>query len=215
MSQENVQAMSRMYEAWLRGDPAVFDALDREIELHPDPEAHWVGVDRTYRGHEGVMDYMRAVYEAFEDYRPEVEKFLDVGDKVVTLAIEHGRGRGSGAEVSRLEPHTSGPCGTGRQFVSTCTSIASRPSKPWGCGSRRGEFRLAVPLGPGSASPAAPDGERAQGGDPTADDEPGDCRGDHRLLAVAPKLRPPVGELHDLAAKPLQRSPQLLAVLLD
>jgi ketosteroid isomerase-like protein len=99
MSQENVEVMSRMYEAWLRGDPAAFDALDPEIELHPDPEAHWVGVERTYRGHEGMREYMSAVYEAFEDYRPEVEKFLDVEDKVVTLAIEHGRGRGSGAEV--------------------------------------------------------------------------------------------------------------------
>ena len=42
---------------------------------------------------------MRQVYEAFEDYRPEVEDLLDAGDKVVTLAIEHGRGRGSGAAV--------------------------------------------------------------------------------------------------------------------
>src|SRR2546426_817494 len=106
MSQENVEVMSRMYEAWLRGDPALFDALDPEIELHPDPEAHWVGVNRTYRGHEGMREYMGAVYEAFEDYRPEVEKFLDVEDKVVTLAVEHGRGRGSTAE-GRASSRTS------------------------------------------------------------------------------------------------------------
>jgi ketosteroid isomerase-like protein len=42
---------------------------------------------------------MAQVYEAFEDYRPEVEDLLDAGDKVITLAIEHGRGRGSGARV--------------------------------------------------------------------------------------------------------------------
>src|SRR5207244_11065695 len=99
MSQENVEVMSRMYEAWLRGDPALFDALDPEIELHPDPEAHWVGVNRTYRGHEGMREYMGAVYEAFEDYRPEVEKFIDVEDKVVTLAAERGGGTGSKDEV--------------------------------------------------------------------------------------------------------------------
>ena len=42
---------------------------------------------------------MAQVHEAFADYRPEVEAFLDAGDKVITLAIEHGRGRGSGATV--------------------------------------------------------------------------------------------------------------------
>ena len=99
MSRENVELMRGMYEAWLRNDPAVFEAFDPEIELYPDPEADWVGVGRTYRGHKGVTEYMAAVYEAFEDYHPEVEEFLDLGDKVVTLAIEHGRGRGSGAAV--------------------------------------------------------------------------------------------------------------------
>jgi ketosteroid isomerase-like protein len=99
MSRGNVEVMRRMYDAWIRNDPGVMEAFDPEIEVHPDPEAHWVGVDKTYRGHEGLVEYMAAVYEAFEDYRPEVEEFLDVDDKVVTLAIEHGRGRGSGADV--------------------------------------------------------------------------------------------------------------------
>jgi uncharacterized protein len=99
VSEENVEIVRRIYEAWRRSDPAVFDAIDAEIELHPDPEAYWVGVNRTYRGHGGLTEYLRFVYEAFEDYRPEVESFLDAGDMVVTLAIEHGRGRGSGVEV--------------------------------------------------------------------------------------------------------------------
>jgi ketosteroid isomerase-like protein len=105
MSDENVEVMRRMYEAWLRKDPASLDALDPEIELYPDPEAYWVGVNRTYRGHDGIGEYMRSVYEAFEDYHPEIEKLLDAGDKVVTLAVERGRGRGSGAEV--LEARTA------------------------------------------------------------------------------------------------------------
>jgi ketosteroid isomerase-like protein len=99
MSQANVEVMRRMYEAWLRNDPAALDAIDPEIELHPDPEAHWVGVNRIYRGHDGIGEYVRTIYEAFEDYHPEIERFLDAGDKVVTLAVERGRGRGSGAEV--------------------------------------------------------------------------------------------------------------------
>ena len=99
MSQENVEIIRRMYQRWLQQDPALFDAFDQDIELHPDPAADWVGVNDTYRGHDGVRRYMAQVYEAFEDYRPEVEDLLDGGDKVVTLAIEHGRGRSSGAAV--------------------------------------------------------------------------------------------------------------------
>jgi ketosteroid isomerase-like protein len=105
MSKENVEIMRRMYEAWLAGGSAVFgdarmnDLLDPEFELHPDPGAYWVGVDETYRGPEGLAKYMAAIYDAFDDYTPEVEQFLDAEDKVVTLAVEHGRGRDSGAEV--------------------------------------------------------------------------------------------------------------------
>jgi ketosteroid isomerase-like protein len=99
MSQENVDTIRRMYERWLQDDSSLFDAFDPEIELHPDPAADWVGVNDIYRGHDGVRRYMAQVYEAFEDYHPEVERLLDAGDKVITLAIEHGRGRGSGATV--------------------------------------------------------------------------------------------------------------------
>lgn len=42
---------------------------------------------------------MRIVYEAFEDYPPQIERLIDADDKVVTLAVESGRGRGSGAQV--------------------------------------------------------------------------------------------------------------------
>jgi ketosteroid isomerase-like protein len=42
---------------------------------------------------------VRTVEEAVEGYRPEIERFIDAGDKVVTLAVESGRGRDSGAEV--------------------------------------------------------------------------------------------------------------------
>jgi ketosteroid isomerase-like protein len=99
MSREDVEIVRRIYEAWLGNDPAGLAALDPEFELHPDPEAYWVGVDRTYRGAEGIAGYMRLLDEAFEDYHPEIEDLLDAGDMVVTLAIERGRGRGSGVEV--------------------------------------------------------------------------------------------------------------------
>src|ERR1035441_7927811 len=100
MSQENVEIIRRMYEAWLAQDErAIFETFDADIELNPDPEAAWVGIGQVYRGHAGMRSYMASVYEAFEGYRPEVEELIDVGDQVLTLAIEHGKGRGSGADV--------------------------------------------------------------------------------------------------------------------
>ncbi|MDQ3644244.1 MAG: nuclear transport factor 2 family protein [Actinomycetota bacterium] len=101
MSQENVETIRRMYDAWLAEDyETVFGVYDPEIRLNPDPEASWVGIGDIYVGHDGVRRYMAAVYEAFDDYRPEVEDIIDVGeDRVLTLAIEHARGRISGAEV--------------------------------------------------------------------------------------------------------------------
>jgi ketosteroid isomerase-like protein len=99
VSQENLRVVEQISAAWLRSDASVFDGMDRDIELHPDPEAFWVGVDRIYRGHEGVREYMRTLYETFDDYRPEIEGLIDVDDKVVTLAVESGRGKKSGVQV--------------------------------------------------------------------------------------------------------------------
>jgi ketosteroid isomerase-like protein len=101
VSDDNVAVVSRVYDAWAARDyDAVLALYDPEIRLNPDPEASWVGIDEDYVGHDGVRRYLRAVYEAFEDYRPEVEELIAVGpEKVLTLAVEHGRGRGSGAQV--------------------------------------------------------------------------------------------------------------------
>jgi ketosteroid isomerase-like protein len=100
MSQQNVEIVRRIYAAWLARDfTTVYALLDEDIELNPDPESAWVGIGEVYRGHEGMRSYLRAVYQAFDEYRPEVEQLIGAGEQVLTLAIEHGRGRGSGAEV--------------------------------------------------------------------------------------------------------------------
>ena len=101
MSRENVETIRRLYDAWLADDyGTVFETYDPQIRLNPDPDASWVGIGEDYVGPAGVRRYMAAVYDAFADYRPEVEDIFDVGEgRVLTLAIEHGRGRGSGARV--------------------------------------------------------------------------------------------------------------------
>src|SRR3954469_15026938 len=55
----------------------------------------------------------------------------------------------------------------------------------------------------------------AEGREATADDEPGDRGADDRFLLVAAQVPAPVGRQLDLAAQPVDRADEMLAVLLD
>jgi len=100
MSQANVDALRRVYEAMARGD--FWTA--REV-FHPEIEWSWsssmsglTGVD-TYHGIEGVEAATRDALEAWDVFRQEAEEFIEAGDDVVVLIRQHGRPRGSTREV--------------------------------------------------------------------------------------------------------------------
>jgi uncharacterized protein len=104
MSQENVEAVLRGYEAFNRGD------LDAAAEgFHP--EIEWLGPDVlpervVYRGIEGVRDFWGMWRDEFEDFSIEIEEVIDAGEQVIVMAAVSGRGRGSGADVrSPTFPH--------------------------------------------------------------------------------------------------------------
>ena len=106
MSQQNVEIIRRFYEAWMQRDSSAFDAFDPAIVLHPAAEADWVGLEDAYHGHDGVRRYMRLIGEVVDEHRPEIIELIDAGDRVLTLAVESGRGKHSGAEVeSRNTAH--------------------------------------------------------------------------------------------------------------
>jgi len=100
MSEENVEIVRRCYEAYVSDDPeaalAYFDPeAEMDLTLRPD--------GRVFRGHQGVIEAARTWLGAWEDWRLEVEEFLDADDRVVVLAREWGRGKGSGIEIDH--PH--------------------------------------------------------------------------------------------------------------
>ena len=99
MSQQNLELVRSVYEGWASNDPRTFELLDPAIEVHPDPRSAWPGIEAEYRGHDGVRRYLASIYDAFDEYRAEAQKLLEAGDCVVTLAIERGRGKQSGAPV--------------------------------------------------------------------------------------------------------------------
>jgi ketosteroid isomerase-like protein len=96
MSERNVEAVRRGYEAFARGDiAAAMDLFHPDVEWH-DPDRPGGG---TYRGHEGVLRNMAEWLEGWEEFRLEPEEFLAAGDQVVVLVRQSGRGKGSGVEI--------------------------------------------------------------------------------------------------------------------
>jgi ketosteroid isomerase-like protein len=104
MSQRNVEVIRRSYEEFARGH-LVLDVLDPGIEWRGPRE--FPDLAQPHYGHDGVRRYFARIREAFDDYRVVAEDFIDAGeDRVLVLAREGGRGKGSGASVqTRLTAH--------------------------------------------------------------------------------------------------------------
>ena len=101
MSRENVEVVSRIFEAAARRDAGtVLSLYDQEVELDFTriPHAEVIGRGR-YRGHDGLRDWYREWYEAWERFEQVYEELIDVGERVISVWSQRGRGRASGAEV--------------------------------------------------------------------------------------------------------------------
>src|SRR5215204_195280 len=86
MSQENVDAMRKVYEAMARGD---FWAAGEVL----DPEIEWVEAAT------------RDVFKAWEMFRQEAEEFIEEGDDVVVVVRMYGRLKGSNQEIKDTSGH--------------------------------------------------------------------------------------------------------------
>jgi ketosteroid isomerase-like protein len=95
MSEENVEAFRRGYEAANRGDVEGFLA-----NVHPDVEFTSLIAEpegRTFRGHDGVRRWWREVILPLGGLHGEPEEVRDLGDTVVARVL--GTYRPSGVEV--------------------------------------------------------------------------------------------------------------------
>jgi ketosteroid isomerase-like protein len=101
MSQENVDVVNRITDAWrTEGTPLPSGLLDPEIEWVNPPDA----VERgTRKGIEEFAAAADAVTDSFEGLGIDVDEMLDAGDRVIVIARLSGRGRGSGADVERRQ----------------------------------------------------------------------------------------------------------------
>jgi ketosteroid isomerase-like protein len=94
MSQENVELVGGLYEAFLRGDQSAILA-----GLHPEIEWRSIEDTETRQGHHGVAMSVASWLETWEQHEIEAEEYIDAGDQVVVATRLRGRGRRSGADV--------------------------------------------------------------------------------------------------------------------
>jgi ketosteroid isomerase-like protein len=99
MAQDNVDVAKRAVEAFNRRD---IDGMFAEL-LTAGFE-HWPAVAGAYeggcyQGREGLERFAAAISEVWEEVHVIAEEFRDLGERVLVLGRQVGRGRGSGARV--------------------------------------------------------------------------------------------------------------------
>jgi ketosteroid isomerase-like protein len=99
MSEERIATLMHAMEAFNRGDSSGPIAIST-------PDVEWgaigafPGVERRYRGPQGIQEWMDAIRSAWEAFEVSVDEVLyDERDLLVTAELLRGRGRSSGAEV--------------------------------------------------------------------------------------------------------------------
>jgi ketosteroid isomerase-like protein len=100
MSQENVEIVPGVYDAFARRDNAApFAAYALDIEL--DFRAGGIDAPGLYHGHDGVRTAFRNWLAPFRDFEFQPEETKDYGDHILVTVYEHGIGRASGVAVDR------------------------------------------------------------------------------------------------------------------
>ena len=99
MSQENVEAVHQVVDAWNRRD---FDAAISVA--HEDAEIHFIGgfadlIGEEYDGREGILRFWRDMLETIGG-QVAVETTIDAGEQVVIITTVEGTGAESGVPVT-------------------------------------------------------------------------------------------------------------------
>jgi ketosteroid isomerase-like protein len=97
LSQENVEAFKRVFEALNRRDiESLLERYDPDVEARYALESLLGGEAVVHRGHEGVREAFQAYSDTMASFRYEFSEFRDLGDRVVAIGRFRTRGRKSG-----------------------------------------------------------------------------------------------------------------------
>jgi ketosteroid isomerase-like protein len=101
MSQVNVEAVKRGFDAFNRGDiEALLETLDSEVKWHGILQMVMLGGEpAVFQGYEGVREALRAWYETFAEIHPEIAEIRDLAERVAIGRIRAcGKESGAGVE---------------------------------------------------------------------------------------------------------------------
>jgi ketosteroid isomerase-like protein len=103
VSEANVELVRAIYDRLRAGDlEGGLALIDREFEGRDRPE---LPDPQVYRGHQGVLDSLRASFAEFDSVDFVPEEFIDAGDRVVVVFRFQGIGRGSGVRIDERLHH--------------------------------------------------------------------------------------------------------------
>ena len=126
MSVENVEVVRRGVEAWNRGGiDQILPMFHPNVRAYPFPE--WIG-PKVYSGHEGFRRLSEEWTENFDEYKWDVERLLDAGDKVVALIYHRGRIKDTDMPISQpigvvWSQFRDGLVGEGRFFLTWAEAL--------------------------------------------------------------------------------------------
>jgi ketosteroid isomerase-like protein len=101
MSRENVDAVRSMYAGFSR---LVRDGgVASYVREHYDPDCVYRPIEEpgAIRGRDALIRWIERWLEAWEEYADEIDEIDKAGDLVFAAVWVHGRGRGTGAEISQ------------------------------------------------------------------------------------------------------------------
>ncbi len=100
MSRENVELFHRIHADWHRHHRIGAGLLDEDVEWINPPYAVEPG---TRRGIEGFNEAIESVFDAWDEWRFEPQRLLELDGDVLALGQVSGRSQGAGVEITR--PH--------------------------------------------------------------------------------------------------------------
>jgi ketosteroid isomerase-like protein len=97
MSQENVEIVRRMYGAFHNGDvEGALAHFDPDVVVDASKGRPDLGIGH---GRDQVRRFVISWVGTWDEWREEIEEMRDLGNRVLVLTVQHGRGKGSGVEV--------------------------------------------------------------------------------------------------------------------
>jgi ketosteroid isomerase-like protein len=98
MSEENVEFMRKVVDAWNSGGvEAVLPLYPEDVVWYPFPEGP--ESSSALHGHEGIREVMGGWTDSFDDYTVVLHEIRDLGDTVVALGETSGTISGSNVPV--------------------------------------------------------------------------------------------------------------------